>query len=192
MKESIKKTDDQSIRVLLPARALSEVMSVIAHTNTKTIHVSVSKELSQVFCTIGENTILLRMVEGEFPPYEKIIPESFSFETILNREEWMGALKTAMVFARENSSILSLEFTDGVCSIRSAGASVGENEASITSSAKANEPKKISFNGKFLLDVLSHIEEPNIVFKMNDELKPGLLLVEGREYPLSVIMPFKR
>lgn len=192
MKEKLEKPVDQPIRVLLPARALNEVMSVIAHTNTKTIYVSVSKELSQVFCTIGENTILLRMVEGDFPPYEKIIPQSFIFETVLGREEWIAALKTAMVFARENSSILSLEFVDGVCNVHSAGASVGENEVGIASSAKVSEPHKISFNGKFLLDVLSHIEDTSVIFKMNDELKPGLLLVEGKEYPLSVIMPFKR
>lgn len=192
MKEKNEDTSSIPARVLLPARALQEVMSILAHSNTKTIQLSVSQELSQVFVTIGENTILLRMVEGDFPPYERIIPQSFAFETTLNREEWIAALKTAMVFARESSSILALEFTDGACRILSAGVSAGEHEGSISSSGKTSEPRKISFNGKFLLDVLTHLEDSTIVFKMTDELKPGLLLPEGKEYPLSVIMPFKR
>lgn len=192
MKQAVEELKDAAIRVLLPAKAMHEVMSTLGHSNTKTVQMSVSKELSQAFCVIGESTILLRMVDGEFPPYEKIIPHSFEFETVISREDWIGALKTAMIFARENSSILALEFTDGVCTILSAGASVGEHESTIASSAKTSEKKKIAFNGKFLLDVLSHVEESNVVFKMNDELKPGLILSEGKEYPLSVIMPFKR
>lgn len=192
MKEKIEDTSNKQVRVLLPARAMQEVMGIIAHSNTKTVQLSVSEELSQVFVTIAENTILLRMIEGSFPPYQQIIPQSFAFETTLSREEWISALKTAMVFARESSSILALEFTNDTCRITSAGVSAGEHEGSITSSGKTSEPRKISFNGKFLLDVLSHLDSENVIFKMNDELKPGLLLPEGREYPLSVIMPFKR
>lgn len=192
VKEKMEGNAEKEVKLLLPARSMQELMSVLVHSSTKKVYVSVSQELSQTFITVDDFMILLRMVEGEFPPYERIIPSSFAFETSLDREEWIGALKTAMVFARESSSIVNLEFTDSQCRVISASTGAGEQEGVISSTGKPSEPKKIAFNGKFLLDVLQHLEGERVEFKMTDELKPGLILPEGKEYPLSVVMPFKR
>ncbi len=191
-KQVLDEKDDKALKVLLPAKSMQEAMGVIAHSNTKTVRLSVSRELSQTFISVGNFVILLRMVEGEFPPFEKIIPASFVFETSLDRGEWLSALKTAMVFAKDSSQVVTLEFTDGQCRVVSASASVGEQEGVVESTGKTSELKKIAFNGKFLMDILTRLEGDRVEFKMNDELKPGVLLPEGKEYPLSVIMPFKR
>jgi len=191
-REELGKEGLKDIKVLLPAKSMQEVLGVIGHSNTKTVRLSVSRELSQTFLTIGNFVVLLRMVEGEFPPFEKIIPQSFGFETTLDRSEWLSALKTAMVFAKDSSQVITLEFTDSQCRVVSSSASVGEQEGVVESTGKTSDLKKIAFNGKFLLDILSRLETERVEFKMNDELKPGVLLPEGKEYPLSVIMPFKR
>jgi len=191
-KDSLEELKGKEVKVLLPAKSMQEVMGLIAHSSAKTVRLSVSRELSQTFLTVGNFIVLLRMVEGEFPPFEKIVPQSFAFETTLDRTEWLSALKTAMVFAKDNSQVVTLEFTDNQCRVVSASASVGEQEGVIESTGKTSELKKIAFNGKFMMDILTRLETDRVEFKMNDELKPGVLLPEGKEYPLSVIMPFKR
>ncbi|PWU23731.1 DNA polymerase III subunit beta [Candidatus Cerribacteria bacterium 'Amazon FNV 2010 28 9'] len=179
-------------KLLLPAKGVGEITSIINRQKSKKVSFGVSNELSQSFFFVDDSIILLRLVDGEFPPYEQVIPRSFTFETGLDREEWMMALKTALVFAKESSSIISLLFEDKECIVRSASANLGEQETRISSSTAPSEQKKISFNGRFLLDVLTHLETPQVIFKMTDELKPGVILAEGSEYPVNVVMPFKR
>lgn len=178
--------------VLLPAKAVVELLSILTHSTSETISFGVSSELSSVLVSVGESTLLIRLVEGNFPPYEKIIPTSFELTTIIDRSEWVDALKTALVFARETASIVNLEFSDGTCTLKSASAGVGEHESSIASSAKLTDPKTIAFNGKFLLDVLTHLDGNAVKFAMTDAAKPGVFQVEGQDYPLAVVMPFKR
>lgn len=192
VKEKMEEIEGKELKVLLPAKSMQEVMAVIGKLSTKTVALSVSRELSQAFVQVDDSIILLRLVEGDFPPFEKIIPSSFAFETTIDRAEWIGALKTAMVFARDVSQVVTLEFTENVCKVISASASLGEQESMVDSNTKATQPMKISFNGKFLLDILSRLDDKVVEFKMNDELKPGVVLPEGKQFPLSVIMPFKR
>ncbi len=192
MKQKTKEKTDKKMKMLLPAKSMQELMNVFKTSGTKKVTLSVSQELSQTFITVDEVMILIRLVEGEFPPYERIIPSSFAFETMLDREEFLGALKTAMVFARESSQVINLEFSDSLCRVKSASTGAGEQEGEVSSSKSPDEPKRIAFNGRFLIDVLNHLESEKVIFKMNDELKPGVLLPEDKDYPLSVIMPFKR
>lgn len=179
-------------RILLPARAMQDVTSIIAHSGTKTVQLAVSKELSQSFFIVDNNRILVRLVEGEYPPYERIIPNAHEFETKLSKEEWISALKTAMVFTKDGSSILTIQFSGDACAIFSSGVGIGEHEGVISSSTKTDIIRKISFNGKYLLDALSHLESETVIFSMTDELKPCVIRGESSGYPLAVIMPFKR
>lgn len=192
MKTAMEGEKKKDLKVLLPAKSIQELLSTIVHASTKNVVLSVSQELSQVFVAVDDFMILLRMVEGQFPPFEKIIPTSFAFETTIDREEWLGALKTAMVFAKDSSQVVTLEFSDDQCRVVSATTGAGEQEGVIASSGKTSDLKKIAFNGKFIIDILQHIDTDTVVFKMNDELKPGLILSEDKDYPLSVVMPFKR
>jgi DNA polymerase III subunit beta len=183
---------EKPLKLLLPAKAIQEVLYVLSRNTSKEILFGVSEELSQAFFFIGETSILVRLVEGEFPPFEKVVPQQLSFKTLFDRVSWITALKTSLIFAKESSSIVTMEFDGTNCTIHSSSVSSGENENVIESSVAADEKKKISFNGKFLLDVLSHISTTHVVFQMNDELKPGVILPEDASYPLAVVMPFKR
>lgn len=180
------------LKILLPAKAVNEVVHVLGRSNVSEVRFDISSELSQAFFYVGDTIILVRLVEGEFPPFTKVIPAGFAYETLIDRSEWINSLKTALVFARESSSIVTLKFEMNACKILSSGVNVGENETAIESSTECTEPRQISFNGKFLLDCLTHLTSSRVKLQMNDELKPGVVTPEGQGYPLCVVMPFKR
>lgn len=177
---------------LIPSKTAQEVVHILSRAKEKELQFEVSKELAQVFFHFGKTTILVRLIEGEFPEYERIIPPSFSVECIVDKEAWMGAIKTALVFAKESSSIISFQFKDSYCYVRSASQSIGQQEGKLELlSDPMEEEKTISFNGKFFLDALSHLPSEHVRFFMNEELKPAMLKTEKNEYPLNIIMPFK-
>lgn len=180
------------ISVLIPSKGLTELSFIVSKAVASDVKLGIAKELSQAFFVVGDSTVLIRLTEGQFPPYKQVIPTTWGYETVLDRKELLTALKSALVFAKETSSIVNLSFEQQSCTLRSASVSVGDQESVIDSSTPTDEKKHIAFNGKFLYDVLSHMECDRVRFRMTDELKPGLFLPEEAEYPLCVVMPFKR
>jgi len=184
--------DGEAQTFLCSAKAIHELLYILGRRTEQTVEISLSKELAQVFFVCGTTQLLVRLTEGTFPPYEQIIPTSFTYQTILSRDQWMALIKTAMIFAKESSSIVGLTFTDKQCQIEAKSTSSGEYHADVETTTETIEPKTISFNGRFLLDTLSHLKSDHIQFGMIDTMKPGVFTPEKAEYPLTVIMPFKR
>ncbi len=183
---------DKPVSVLLSAKMLTEVSKALQRGRPQKVDFSLSSELMQVSLLAGETQILMRMTEGNFPPYQQIMPQSFLIRTFIDREEFLQALKTSMVFARESSSIVSFEIGNKQLKIVASGATAGENEIILDSSYEGREIKKISFNAKFVTDALLHIETERVELCMNDELKPVVIFPENSENYQTVIMPFKR
>ncbi len=184
--------EDISTTILVNAKSCTEVVRTIGKSKPEKIGFGLSKELQQVRLSVGDTYFLLRLTEGEFPPYQSIIPSSFLITAEMNKDELFHALKTSLIFARENSSIVTLSLSNAACAIQAAKSSIGENKTVIDCSYKGEEEKNISFNAKFLLDVLSHIDTEQVEFCMNDELKPVLLVGKGSDSQKNIIMPFKR
>lgn len=186
------KSEGEGFNVLINAKTLLEVLRALVRTKPSTVEFGVSKELQQVRIAAGETQVLIRLTEGDFPPYNQIIPSSFLIRTFLDRQDLLNALKTTMVVARESSSIISMTLEGKNLTVAATSATMGENEVTLDSTYNATESKKISFNAKFLTDALLHMKTERVEFCMNSELKPALLLPENQENYLTVIMPFKR
>mgnify|MGYP003975631791 CR=1 FL=1 len=93
---------------LIPSKALSEVYRIMNKLDVKEVQFKISRELKQVFFSMNGVLIFVRLIDGNYPPYEKIVPVDFKTEVVFDSEELLDNLKRAMIFARESSNIVKI------------------------------------------------------------------------------------
>lgn len=176
---------------LIPAKALSEVFKIANKLKVTEVRFKVSEELKQVFFSLEGVEVFVRLIEGEYPPYEKIIPSSFNTEVVFDTAELLDNLKRAMIFARESSNIVRFEITLDKVFIHSSSPSFGQYKGELQLVSISGEPNEIAFNIKYLLDYLNATKSDKQWFGMSESLKPALFRPDGNLKQQYVVMPFK-
>jgi DNA polymerase-3 subunit beta len=174
--------------VLLPASFLEEVLREMkGQENISFIYLE--EEKICVFI-LGEDEYYSRSIEGEFPPFEKVIPAEKRTIIKTNSEELMRKIKIVSVFAREFSNIVVCEFKKGDMILRPKTESGGESGSSQEVEVEGEE-QTVAFNFKFLLDFLSRANNKKIEIEV---LRPDAPVVfryaEENEF-LHIIMPVR-
>jgi DNA polymerase III subunit beta len=176
---------------LIANKAFNEIVKISDIQTQEKVHFEVSSELKQVFFRIGDVELFIRLIEGAYPPFEKIIPAGFEVTGTFDGEEFENILKQAMVFAREVSNIISLEFKDGQMNISANASAKGSYEGSIPVEMIDGTEGKVSFNAKYLQDFLKNIKPSRVWFGMNDGLKPVMFKEVDNDFYQYVVMPFR-
>lgn len=188
--ETMKVEDSQQI--LIQAKMLAEIARIIGKSSASEVKISISQELAQVSFQIEDTTMMVRLTEGKFPNFNAIIPPNFAISTFIEREPLIHALKTALVVAKESSSIISMEIGSSTIKVLGISQNIGENTSEIESTYAGDEKKMISCNAKFLMDCLSRIDSEFIELAMNEELKPIRIRAKEDEKFTYIVMPFKK
>jgi DNA polymerase III subunit beta len=176
---------------LIPAKALSEVYRIADRVEAKEVRFKVSQELKQVLFSIDSVEVFVRLIEGEYPPYEKIIPTEFTTSVIFDTEELHENLKRAMIFARESSNIVRFVIDKKIVKIHSSSPSFGSYEGELHNIVVDGEKNEIAFNIKYLLDYLGSVKTEKLIFSMSESLRPALFRPEDDKNYKYVVMPFK-
>jgi DNA polymerase-3 subunit beta len=177
--------------LLVPAKALQEVIRIVGRHKTLKIRFQVSQKLRQVFFTIENVEVLVRLMDSEFPPYQKIMPSSFITTVVFDGEEFNQRLKTASIFARDSSGIIRFIFQEGKMKIISASSSLGQQESELEVEKQDGPDQEIAFNIKYLSDFLSVVKPTKIWFGMNESLKPAVFRPADTPDYTYVVMPFR-
>ena len=175
---------------MVSARVVSEVERILQRIAKESIEIAFSEELGQVFFTAGDCAISLRMIEGEYPAYQAIVPHECETRVEVSAAELLSAVKTAMVFSKEVSGIITLKIT-GKGLLVSSAASTGESESVVDVKITKGSSGEISFNGKYLVDFLGEIGDVDLRFGMNESLKPGIFTLPIEKDFYYVVMPFR-
>lgn len=175
-----------AVEVVVPLRALSVI---------KRLPISTESELT---LTIGERRLIVatdgarvvaQLLEGTFPPYQRVIPQETTRQWIMDREELLAAIRRELILAREDSNriILRSEGDTVYLTAKSIGLGEGKDEVSVV---KEGDDIEIAFNGKYLLDALEVIATPSAVLEMTERDRAAVLKPsEGEPSFLCVIMP---
>lgn len=135
--------------------------------------------------------IISRLIEGEYPNYQEIIPNNFKTSVILKKDEFLNQIKTASLFSgRINEVKISINPSKKEVEIFSKSPDIGESKSNIRAEAKG-EPMEISFNYKFLADGIQNIKSSEMVFEASKEDGPCVLRPLGDNSYLYVVMPIK-
>jgi DNA polymerase-3 subunit beta len=197
---SIKETElatsgfEGSREAIIPARAMQEVSRIFSSEGEEDVEVSLSE--NQALFRIGDVVFGTRLIDGNFPEYRRLLPSDFEREIAIPREELIGTLRRVNLFAaRQTPPVpVSLSFSEGAVEVIVRNGEVGDAHERL--SASSEDEFLISFNPSYLLDGVSAIDSDKVVFKLNEPLKPGLIVPEKNgngEEPdfLYLIMPMR-
>ena len=183
----------QKTEVIIPARTLAELNRLIPD-DEETISITVNPNKSQALFRLKDTELVSQLVQGTFPQYTQLIPQSYNTRAIVDIAEFLRATKTASIFARDGSGIVRLEITSGgeltpgkmKVSARSEeiGDDVGEIDAVIE-----GEEAKIAFNGRYLVEVLSALRETQVALEITNPSSPGVIRPVGVDNYIHVVMP---
>lgn len=179
----------QKRRLILPKQAMGEVLKIIKETK-KDVSFKFDEENSQVLFQIGDYLLSTRIVEGEYPNFEKIIPDNSRIVANLSRGDLLSSLKTISVIAREAANIARFEFSENGLTIKSENQKGGAGELTVPASVSGGAIS-ISYNYKYLIDFLNIINSENISIELNDASSPGVFKEEGSDNYLHLIMPVR-
>ncbi len=163
---------------IIPARAMQEVSRIFSGSDEGDVEVSLSE--NQALFRVGDVVFGTRLIDGNFPEYRRLLPSGFEREISVSREELMGTLRRVNLFAQRQTPPVpvSLSFTEGSVEVIVKNGDVGEAHEKLA--ANSEDEFLISFNPGYLLDGVSAIDTDKVRFRLNEALKPGLI-VPGAE-----------
>jgi DNA polymerase-3 subunit beta len=183
----------QKTEVIIPARTLSELNRLMAD-EEETISITLNPNKSQVLFRLKSVELVSQLVQGTFPNYSQIIPQSYNTRMIVSVAEFLRATRTASIFARDGSGTVRLMITPGSetnpgkLSVSARSEEIGDDVGEIDATVEGAE-SKIAFNGKYLIDVLGVLDEAQVALETNNPSSPGLLRPVGTDNYIHVVMP---
>jgi DNA polymerase III subunit beta len=176
----------RDLEAIVPARALSELARIGQAAAAETIAVGVQE--NQVVFGVDGVWLTARRIDGQFPNYKQLLPETFEAEIALPREEFLEVVRRASLMAQRKSP-LRLSFEDGELTVSAQTQDVGEARESLPA-PYSGDPLEIGFNAEFLRDGLESVTDDTVRFKLISPLRPGLIHGEADDF-LYLIMPIR-
>ena len=180
----------KDFKVIVPSKILGELARFIKGGGVKDAdEVTVGLSSNQIGFKIGKTVFISRLVEGNFPAYEQIIPKSHEIEIDLNAAKLMAVTKRAAICSNERSGAVKYTFKSGTLVVNSASQSMDfEDELEIPYTGKEFQ---ISFNPKFLMDILKAADDSEITLEFTSPATPALIKMKGREDLVYIVMPLR-
>jgi DNA polymerase III subunit beta len=171
----------------VPARALQELARIAQQIDSPEVAVSVGQ--NQIVFELGNVVLSSRLIDGQFPNYRQLLPESVEHELRLSSAEFTDVVRRISLLAQKNAP-LRLSFNEGEVTISAQTPDVGEASESIPVPFHG-EPFEIGFNPDFLRDGLESIDSSEFVMKLISPLRPGLLESPDNADFVYLIMPIR-
>ena len=184
VKETPLEADVPELEAIVPARALEELSRIAAGAETLELGV---RENQVIFGADGV-WLTSRRIDGQFPNFKQLLPDTFEHVVALNRAEVLEVVRRTSVLAQRNSP-LRLRFAEGELVISSQTQDVGESRESLPIQY-VGEALEIGFNAEFLRDGLDSVEGDEVTINLISPLRPGLLKGGGGDF-WYLIMPIR-
>lgn len=181
----------EDTEIILPAQSLSEIVRIATETKADDISFAIVENKNQVVFTMPSVQIFTRLIDGEFPNTDKIIPQSFKTRVVIDKDVFYQAVKTASLFARGAANIIKIKVEKDRLMLSANNPQIGEDEDSVEAKVEGEETE-IAFNFRFLLDLLANFPGPDVVFESSGPLNPGVFKPKSEKINfLHIIMPVR-
>ena len=169
----------EDISFILPARALQEVNRLIGG-QTGSVEFTVTPQKSQALFRMDNVELVSQLVQGTFPDYKQLIPESYDSRVVVSQDAFLRATRTASIFARDGSGIVRLHMSSGTddesgrVAVESRAEELGDNTGEIDAEVQGGDAK-IAFNSKYLSDVLEVLGDGEVALETTTPSSPGVI-----------------
>ena len=186
------------LKLIVPARTFLEVSRIVAEVGIeeeKDLKVVVVKEQNQIIFIFDKIEVSSKLIEGNFPDFNKVIPTEFKTKVEVETEELNHAVRVASIFARDSANIIKVLLDPEAGIILSANTKeVGDNVSKVEARV-SGEKTEVAFNSRYVLDFLASVDAERLCLEFSGSLSPGVfrpLLKKGiDETFLHLIMPVR-
>jgi DNA polymerase-3 subunit beta len=179
--------------VIIPARTLNELNRLLGE-QEEPVEITINEKKSQVLFRLKDAEIVSQLIQGSFPNYSQVIPQSYTTRAVVDISEFLRVTKMASIFARDASGIVRLvitpgsELNPGKVTVSAQAEEVGDNVGEVDALTDGEEAK-IAFNVKYLSDVLSVLSQAQVALELTTPSSPGTIRPIGVDNYVHVVMP---
>jgi DNA polymerase III subunit beta len=171
----------------VPVRALQELTRIASADGTEEIEITALE--NQVIFRAGDVVLSSRLIEGRFPNYKQLLPETYEHELRLSRAELLDVVKRISLMAQKNAP-LRMKFEEGALEVSAETPDIGEASESLPAPFKG-ETLEIGFNPEFLTDGLDSAESEELILKLISPHRPGLIQSGDDGGFIYLVMPVR-
>jgi DNA polymerase III subunit beta len=178
--------------ILIPARTLEELARILPTEGSVDMMVTPGK--NQVLFHTEQVDLVSRLIEGTFPNFRGVIPKEYTTRAVIETKEFAAAVKSVTPFARDSANITRVKIApgegaeEGILTLEATAEEVGSNISTITATVDGPE-QQILFNVKYLADMLSVLNTPEVALELVSAARPGVLKPVSQAEYTYVIMP---
>lgn len=176
----VKLTNGSDFKCLIPKRTFEELIRLTEEEEFDQIEMAISKDQNQIIFKVGQALISSRLIEGNYPSWEKIIPVDIKSRTLVDKQLFNQAVKLASIFAKNEANILNLKVLKSQIQISSETKEIGSQQNEVEASTEGTE-LEIAFSAKFLNDVVSNINSSQLMIEFSGPLSATLIKPVGEE-----------
>jgi DNA polymerase-3 subunit beta len=183
----------ERIEVIIPARALREVVRLIGE-DDEPLEMAFNSSRSQILFRMKSVELVATLIQGTFPNYSQLIPQSFTTKALIDMKQFLQETRIAGIFARDGAGIIRVQVepgdgASGTLSISARAEEIGNHEGKMDAKVEG-ESAKIAFNSKYLQDVLSVLDAETVALETTSPSSPGVIRpVDTGDSYVHVVMP---
>jgi DNA polymerase-3 subunit beta len=184
------------LSIVVPARSYAELMRILPDSDDA-IEITVTPNRSQVLFHTEGTDLVSRLIEGQFPNYEPVVPkrDAWTARAVVDRELFLASTRRASIFARDSANIVKVEVggegADGAgITVTAHAADVGDNADQLEAAVEGGTTT-IAFNARYLVDVLAALGAEEAALELSGPLAPGVIRGVGKDDYVHVIMPVR-
>lgn len=179
-------------KIIVPRKAVSELRRFLPSSSDEkeTKEVSISIGDKHLLFTIGKIQFLTRLIEGSYPNYENVIPQSNEKKMFIGRDTFVKVLRRVSIMSRERASAVRCDLEENKLTVFSSSPDLGEAKEEVAIDYKGDK-LSLGFNARYVLDVLGAMTSEKVVLELQDPLSPVLVKEDGNEDYKCVIMPMR-
>ena len=178
---------ESEIEAIVPVKALNEVARLAAVTGETDIEMALTE--NQAVFALGDVWVATRLIDGQFPNYRQLLPESFEHTVTIPKEEFLAVARRVGLLAQKNAP-LRLTFRPGTLTVRAVTQDVGQAQEELDVDYSGDE-FEIGFSPIFLSDGIEGVDGETVTLKFITPLRPGLLSGATDDRFLYLIMPIR-
>lgn len=194
-KVSLPEGGDKSWQVVVPARALQEMARAVSELAARgeapeEVRLALNEGENQISFALGNVELTSRLIEGNYPSFEQIIPDGFAARGLFAKDDLVQAVRLATVFARDLGNIVRLKLAQSGLELSANTAQVGDERTEVPGDISGEEID-VAFNSRYLLDALGRFQKSQVSLEIKSSLSPGVFRAVGDDSLTVLVMPVR-
>lgn len=173
-------------KLIIPAKVLQEFLKIAYFIEDDSVKIYSMN--NKIMIKSDKVSIISNLMNGQYPPYNQLIPQSFRNEAKINVSKLVSAIERVSTMVNEKTSIIKLEFSQNSLNLKADAPETGNSEEQLDISYN-NDDIVIAFNYRYLLDCFKNIESESLIIDMNTNLSAAVIKPDNNEDFIYLVMP---